>query len=691
MLRQYSKTLLLIAVASLLFLGDFAVELLAPDLAKPFEQDARLKLLLWGLLSFCLAATVFLFVKEHNAPASEVGANAGPVFATEVERANRRALLGLVRRTWIEGVLHKSLWNEVRLILNLEARPDAVVRPCDLALRRAGQPDTYIRPGTSILEVYRQEQEEMLLLGEPGSGKTTLLLEIAQSLLQEAARDETLPVPVVFNLSTWRKGHMRLDAWLVEQLNRDYGIPERVARRWVEGGALLLLLDGLDEVAVERRAECVGAINAYRLKHQSVLRPMVVCCRTREYEEIPALRLSSAVVIRPLTRRQVDGYLKDGGRALAGLRAVLMDEPALYRELFETPLMLHVAVMTYEGQSAAALRRGVKPEERRRRLWDAYIERMFERKQEAKPLYQKAKALDWLAWMGDYLTRRHIQKYLIEWTQPDDLPRRWQTLLVRWLLSPVLVVYFFMSVQDAGYAVRVALVLFGIWLGHSRHIGVSPVRHYTLGNLRSRWKSILLWLTFGALAGAAFGATIFAVARGELAVSLSASMMFGTVVGVLAAIPGKLILIEVISLDSTVRPNQQQHLSLRTGAFAAGIIVAVLGIQNIVIFGMPDGVAPAVGPAVFVGVYAGWRWVFQHYLLRLLLWWSGQFPLNITPFLDWAAQRVLLQRVGGGWRFVHRTLQERFAERYAEKYPGRRRSSPLSVNVATPALSRDEP
>lgn len=482
MLRQYSKTLILILIAALLFLGDFAIELLADDVGQFFKQDPRLKRLLWGLLFFCLVAAVFFFVREHNAPATHAEGTADNVFATEAEQANRRAMLGLVRRYWIEGVLHKSLWNETRLILNLEERPDAVVRPCDLALRRAGQPDTYIPPGTSILEVYRQEQEELLLLGEPGSGKTTLLLEVAEALLQEAENGPTLPIPVVFNLSAWRTNHARLDEWLVEQLNHDYGISEKIGKRWVNSGALLLLLDGLDEVAESRRAACVEAINEYRLKYREVLRPMVVCCRTREYDEIPDLRLGGAVVIQSLTRRQVDDYLKDGGRELAGLRAVLKDEPTLYRELFATPLMLNVAVMTYEGQAAAELRRSVEPEERRKRLWDAYIERMFERKQEEEPLYEKAQALNWLAWLGSYLTRKDLQKYLIEGMQPNDLPRAWESILIRWF--PPILLGGILSVFLPKYIITLVMMLSFVFLSYSSNIELEPIRRFNIRNLR---------------------------------------------------------------------------------------------------------------------------------------------------------------------------------------------------------------
>jgi hypothetical protein len=40
---------------------------------------------------------------------------------------------------------------------------------------------------------------------------------------------------------------------------------------------------------------------------------------------------------------------------------------------------------------------------------------------------------------------------------------------------------------------------------------------------------------------------------------------------------------------------------------------------------------------------------------------AGLAPLRYATFLDHAAARVLLRRVGGGWVFVHRLLLDYFA------------------------------
>jgi hypothetical protein len=163
-------------------------------------------------------------------------------------------------------------------------------------------------------------------LGEPGSGKTTTLLELARDLIARAEKDSTLPIPVVFNLSSWAEQRQKrskkrqpqaekpqaIAQWLVNELRAKYGVPSKMGRQWIEKNDLILLLDGLDEVKSEHRRACVDAINDFRLEHG--LTGIVVGSRTREYEELASrLKLNGAVLIQPLTSEQIDHYIAAGG------------------------------------------------------------------------------------------------------------------------------------------------------------------------------------------------------------------------------------------------------------------------------------------------------------------------------------------------------------------------------------------
>jgi hypothetical protein len=64
----------------------------------------------------------------------------------------------------------------------------------------------------------------------------------------------------------------------------------------------------------------------------------------------------------------------------------------------------------------------------------------------------------------------------------------------------------------------------------------------------------------------------------------------------------------------------------------------------------------------------GGLFAVRHYACRAILWLSGQGPWHYGRFLDSAADRLLLRKVGSGFIFVHRTVLEHFASR-AESAP----------------------
>lgn len=52
----------------------------------------------------------------------------------------------------------------------------------------------------------------------------------------------------------------------------------------------------------------------------------------------------------------------------------------------------------------------------------------------------------------------------------------------------------------------------------------------------------------------------------------------------------------------------------------------------------------------------------QHFTLRQILHQKGRIPWNYAKFLDFASDRLLMKKVGGGYVFFHRMLMEHFAQ-----------------------------
>jgi hypothetical protein len=113
---------------------------------------------------------------------------------------HRNRMIEQVKNTWIKSFLLKSLHNVMLIDLGLEERRNEIDLNNNLAVR---QPDCELRnlPSSArIIDIYDELDKSFLILGDPGSGKTTLLLQLTEKLLARAEMDDSLQIPVVFNL-----------------------------------------------------------------------------------------------------------------------------------------------------------------------------------------------------------------------------------------------------------------------------------------------------------------------------------------------------------------------------------------------------------------------------------------------------------------------------------------------------------
>ncbi len=346
---------------------------------------------------------------------------------TNLDRRNRLQMLKRVRLDWIDGVLKQSLYKVARIDLGLGASSNAIEQPLNAVVQVPDRSPASIPAGTSIIQVFDNHGNALLILGAPGTGKTTLLLELAQELLERAGQDESHPMPVIFNLSSWAGRRQPLARWLVGELNERSDVPQRVAQRWVDKEEILPLLDGLDEVAQEQRQACVEAINEFRREHG--LLPIAVCSRSGDYEALGTkLRLRTAVVVQTLTRVQVQVYLERVGEPLRTLRVALEKDPSLW-DLLETPLLLWVAMLAYRNAPVDFCEQGTI-EQRRRQLFTSFIDAMFKRRS-AKVRYRPEEAAHWLSWLASALSQNNQTVFYLEGLRIEWFATRTQKWLAR--------------------------------------------------------------------------------------------------------------------------------------------------------------------------------------------------------------------------------------------------------------------
>jgi MFS family permease len=640
------------------------------------------------------------------------------------DRRNRTAMLKKVKEFWVERVLKNSLHNAVLIELGLEERKDAVDtsdKPWSMVLQTIDKPNRVLPPGTKILDVFDEVGRALLILGEPGSGKTTTLLELARQTISRAEKDSVQPIPVVFNLSSWIKPAQSLAGWLIDELRSKYYIPEKIAKAWVENDSLLLLLDGLDEVALERRNACVKAINKFRQEH---LVSIVICSRTLEYESLAtSLKVNSAVCIQPLTEKQIGDYLDRFGAELTAVRRMLQDDVPL-RELSRSPLMLNIMTLAYAGASVEELQQIDTTEARRKHLFNKYIDGMFNRVARTKSeVYPRDKTTKWLSWLAEKMAQEAQSVFLIERMQPTLLETQVQkrqytinTILISGLILGLIVWLivglFFGLIVGLFYGLIVGLI-YGLTLGLIYGLSEESNTIETVESLKWSWKEaksgLIVWLIVGLIGGLIFG-LIFGLFYGlivglifgpivwlivwlifgligvliaGLIYGLSVGLTFGLTFG-LIAMPIMTIILSGLSYDEVKErtvPNQGIRQSIRNAAivFLATVIgsaliagpvmalVVVLG-PNV---GLDDATVKVTVGILFATVlilgfflalveYGGLS-VIGHFILRFILYRNGYIPWNMVRFLDYAAERIFLQKVGGGYKFIHRLIQEHFA------------------------------
>jgi flagellar biosynthesis GTPase FlhF len=176
-------------------------------------------------------------VEDEPNDEAQPAASTAPSRLSPLEQRNRRAMLAKVKTIWIDGLLEQSLAKELWVALNLTEQPDAVNLPLNALVQELKRPARPLPPATPIIEVFDQMGGALLILGVPGAGKTTLLLELARDLITRAEQDESHPIPVVFNLSSWAEKRQSLKEWFVEELNQRYDAPRKVADRYRCGAA----------------------------------------------------------------------------------------------------------------------------------------------------------------------------------------------------------------------------------------------------------------------------------------------------------------------------------------------------------------------------------------------------------------------------------------------------------------------
>lgn len=625
------------------------------------------------------------------------GVSASTSELSALEQSNRRRLLRQVRVTWIEGLLQQSLHRAVWVDLHLQEKPDALENPWRLVVQELEHEPRPLPPGTSIIQVFDQADEELLILGEPGAGKTTLLLYLTRTLLERAEADERRRMPVVFPLSSWARQRLPFEQWLAEELRSKYHVPLKIARQWIATEQIFPLLDGLDEVAESAREACVQAIIAYTRRTGEHV-PLVISCRNEEYQALSLqLPLQYAVMLLPFTNEQIDTYLSSVSGQVDVLRQTLYEDRELF-ELARSPLLLSVFTLTYHGATAADLPATTGRKDYPQALFRYYVRQMLKRRAHLRDVTEE-QVSRWLTYLARQMTEQQQTIFALEALQPDWLPARargwygWSMVLTYALVFGLLFGPIFGLAFAGAYGLlfkTVSRLLFGLLFGLGTGMvggfigglvfGIAFKRQQTIQPAEASawsWSEARKGLLIGVSGGLVFGLIGALIGSlegrtGSLVVGLAAAslaVLVSTIVGGLAPVQ--------LAERARLVPNEGIWRSGRRGLSIVLLFILLFGICAGLVVGL---IGPSIGAFAYgpffglilgaaggllfglafgiVGGRTGLTAFLKHFVLRLFLWRLKLLPWQLTPFLDETSERLILRKIGGQYIFVHRLLRD---------------------------------
>jgi HEAT repeat protein len=278
--------------------------------------------------------------------------------------------------------------------------------------------------------ICHRTQKNIAIIGEPGAGKTTLLQKLAFWLLQET--DDLVIWVSLAELGSQPLGEYLEEKWLKEALGLSR---EEIKADWEQkfkGGAVWLLLDGLDEMSQSDQ-------QALKFRGWVMNAPMIVTCRLNLWQANPTqLQGFQTYLTQPFQDEQVQEFIRRWFLVQADAESLWSQLQAAGKErikdLCRNPLRLTLLCATWKVEDALP--------ETMAELYAGFVESMYAWKKKAFPVKKEEKkqlnaALGALAKASleaetsrFRLTHRLVCEYLAE---PDEDSLLDKALRLGWL------------------------------------------------------------------------------------------------------------------------------------------------------------------------------------------------------------------------------------------------------------------
>jgi tetratricopeptide (TPR) repeat protein len=553
----------------------------------------------------------------------------------------------------------------------------------------------------------RLPRGRLVVLGQPGSGKTILAIRAVLDLIK-LSHNHRSSLPVLFALGLWNPGAATLEEWLVERLSTEYPQltkiilqNETIAKKLLQSGKIIPVLDGFDELNADLRPQALIAIN----DHFGDSGRFLLTSRELEYANAVAEGdvISSAAVVK-LKNLQLDDVLRylpltskvqssSGGKVLTKWTSVLEGlagtsmttqgkQKANLSQVFSTPLMVSLARAVYSDtprDPAELLDTDRFPDREsiENHLLDALIPGRYAA---VRSTGSEHRAWTTSVAQTSYETLAAIlyqfnRTEIAWWWFIRAVPRKKSALLFG-ILGTILGVI--LALHRSGQVIGLhgpALVLYGGALGALA--GASSGAGYRRASpLRLKPQKPKSWIEVPVLALISFFLVMLVGGIGQWVSffvdprmpGIMKTDLLGNLTRLTPWIAGLAVAISIAAncLDyyplsdavdsrSLLKSDRLCTLVLMTGAFSFTFVFDSI-INHADLW---DAVLLATALATWVGLPRAW---FRFTEARIWFCLSARMPWAIIAFLDDGQKRGILRQVGPLYEFRHALLQSRLVD-----------------------------
>jgi predicted NACHT family NTPase len=194
------------------------------------------------------------------------------------------------------------------------------------------------------------DQQFLMVLGQPGAGKSTFLRRMGLEALREQSRKyKHACIPVMLELRSFNKKEINIEKAIVEEFRTcGFPKPEAATKKLLEKGKLLILLDGLDEVATDQMNDAIRSIQDFVQLHDK--NRFIASCRVAAYRG--SFTRFNDVAMADFDDEQVRQFIFNWFGADARLAKecwykLNSAEHEAAKELTQTPLLLALICLLY--------------------------------------------------------------------------------------------------------------------------------------------------------------------------------------------------------------------------------------------------------------------------------------------------------------------------------------------------------